>query len=96
MIPRLKCFGVNSLNQTGGADFYAKDIESLKKEGAISLKVFLDACKNRNIEPKKKYSGKFNVHVPSDLHANIAIAAMAEGKSFNQWIVDTLEHAVHI
>ncbi|RLB86574.1 MAG: toxin-antitoxin system HicB family antitoxin, partial [Deltaproteobacteria bacterium] len=50
----------------------------------------------RNIEPKKKYSGKFNVRVPSNLHANIASVAMAEGKSLNQWIVDTLEHAAHI
>ena len=94
--PEIEMFRGEFLELNGGADFYAKDIESLKKEGAISLKVFLDACKNRNIEPKKKYSGKFNLRVPSDLHANIVSAAMAEGKSLNQWIVDTLEYAVHI
>jgi predicted HicB family RNase H-like nuclease len=36
------------------------------------------------------------VRVPSNLHANIASAAMAEGKSLNQWIVDILEDAAHL
>ena len=94
--PEIEMFRGEFVELNGGADFYAKDIKSLKHEGAISLKVFLDACKERNIEPKKNYSGKFNVRVPSNLHANIVSAAMAEGKSLNQWIVDTLENTVHI
>jgi len=68
----------------------------LKKEGAISLKVFLKACQERGIEPKKEYSGKFNVRVPSSLHADIVSAATADGKSLNQWVVDTLDHAFHL
>ena len=53
--PEIEMFRGEFVELNGGADFYAKDIESLKKEGAISLKVFLDACKKRNIEPKKKF-----------------------------------------
>ena len=49
----------------------------------------------RNIEPRKEYSGKFNVRLPSTLHANIASVATAEGKSLNQWVVDALDYAVH-
>lgn len=62
--PGIEMFRGEFLELNGGADFYAKDINNLKKEGAISLKVFLDACKKRNIEPKKEYSGKFNLRVP--------------------------------
>jgi len=29
----------------GGADFYARDIAGLRKEGEKSLKVYLDMCK---------------------------------------------------
>ena len=94
--PEIEMFRGEFVELNGSADFYAKDIENLKKEGAISLKVFLDACKKRNIQPRKQYSGKFNVRVPSNLHANIASVAMAEGKSLNKWIVDTLENATHI
>jgi len=93
--PEIEMFRGEFVELNGGADFYAKDINNLKKEGAVSLKVFFDACKKHNLEPKKQYSGKFNVRVPTNLHANIASAAMAEGKSLNQWIVDTLEYAAH-
>lgn len=93
--PEIDMFRGEFIGLNGGADFYANNIETLKKEGAISLKVFLDACEERNIQPRKKYSGKFNVRVPSDLHADIASAASAEGKSLNQWVMETLGHAIH-
>jgi predicted HicB family RNase H-like nuclease len=77
----------------GGADFYAQDLDGLRREGEISLRVFLDACAERGIEPRKSYSGKFNVRVPPDLHGAIVAAASANGKSLNQWVVDTLHFA---
>lgn len=94
--PDIEMFRGEFIGLNGGADFYASDIESLKNEGAVSLKVFLEMCTEDGIEPRKEYSGKFNVRVPSDLHADISSAATAEGKSLNQWVVDTLDHAVHI
>lgn len=35
----------------GCVDFYAEDIDSLKVEGDISLRVFLDVCKEQGIAP---------------------------------------------
>lgn len=93
--PDIEMFRGEFHGLNGGADFYAQNIESLKKEGAISLKVFLDACRKHNIEPKKEYSGKFNVRVPPELHAEIANAAAAHGKSLNKWVIDTLDLATH-
>lgn len=74
----------------GGADFYATDITSLRKEGEISLQVFLEACRERCIEPRKHYSGKFNLRVPPDLHERLAAQAAAHGKSINSWVLDLL------
>jgi predicted HicB family RNase H-like nuclease len=74
----------------GGADFYATDIASLRKEGEISLRVFLEACQARGIEPRKQYSGKFNLRVPPDLHGRLAAQAAAHGKSINAWVLDLL------
>ena len=93
--PEIEMFRGEFISLNGGADFYANNIEDLKKEGSISLKVFLKACEERNIEPGKEYSGKFNVRVPKNLHADIATKASAEGKSLNQWVVDTLDNASH-
>ncbi len=94
--PEIELFRGEFVGLNGSADFYAGDIESLKKEGVISLRVFIDACKGRGIEPRRAYSGKFNVRVPVDLHADISGAAIAEGKSLNQWIVDALDQAAHV
>jgi predicted HicB family RNase H-like nuclease len=47
------------LGLNGGANFYAKNAEGLRREGAISLNVFLDACQQDDVESFKSYSGKF-------------------------------------
>ena len=78
----------------GGADFYAADIASLRKEGKISLQLFLDACKERGIEPCKQYSGKFNLRVPPTLHERLAAQAAAHGKSINAWVLELLKDQV--
>lgn len=75
----------------GGADFYAADIATLRKEGETSLQLFLQSCKERGIDPYKHYSGKFNLRIPPDLHAKLAAQATAHGKSINGWIVDILQ-----
>ncbi|GJE45807.1 hypothetical protein [Methylobacterium soli] len=36
---------------TGGADFYARDLEQLRHEGSVSLRVYLDACAERGRAP---------------------------------------------
>jgi len=79
----------------GGADFYAKDIQGLHDEGATSLKVFLDMCKEDDVEPYKVFSGKFNVRIAPDLHADVVAAAKSKGESLNQFVVETLEQAIH-
>jgi len=92
--PDIEMFRGEFVGLNGGADFYAADIETLRQEGAKSLQLFLDACKRRGIEPRKPFSGRFNVRIAPDLHADIAAAAQATGKSLNQWVEDVLhEHA---
>ena len=78
-----------------GADFYAGDIAGLRREGEISLRVFLDACKADGVEPYRFFSGKFNVSVPPELHADVVASAKGKGESLNQFITETLEQAVH-
>ena len=92
--PDIDMFRGEFVGLNGGADFYARDIASLKAEGAASLKVFLAMCREDGVEPGKQYSGKFNVRISPELHATIAAAAAANGKSLNQWITDELRHAV--
>jgi predicted HicB family RNase H-like nuclease len=94
--PEIEMFRGEFIDLNGSADFYAKDIDGLYKEGAISLKVFLEACEARGIKPEKEYSGEFNILITPELHAEVVTVAAVEGKSLNQWVFDALDRAVHV
>ncbi len=66
----------------GGADFYAESVRDLIEEGRKSLAVYLEMCREKRTEPRRKFSGKFNVRRAPDDHA-------VAGKSLNEWIVGT-------
>ena len=79
----LDLFRGEILGLNGGADFYGKSPKELRAEFRKSLHIFLDVCKEKNIEPRRNYSGKFNLRIPVELHEKLAIVAEAEGKSLN-------------
>ena len=61
------------------------------------MKTFLDMCAEEGVEPRKHFSGKFNLRVPPTLHERLAAQAAAHGKSINAWIIDLLsETATHV
>jgi predicted HicB family RNase H-like nuclease len=84
------------LGLTGGADFYGKTPKELRAEFKKSLAVFLEVCKEQGIEPRRNYSGKFNLRIPPELHERLAIAAQAEGKSINALAQEALAQRVAV
>lgn len=91
--PEIQMFRGEFLGLNGGADFYAKDVKGLQREGKISLKTFLEACAEDGVDPRKQFSGKFVLRLDPETHEAAAIAAAAHGKSLNQWAVDTIKEA---
>ena len=49
--PDIDMFRGEFVGLNGGADFYARDIAGLRREGAASLKVFLEMCEEDGVEP---------------------------------------------
>jgi predicted HicB family RNase H-like nuclease len=94
--PDIDMFRGEFVGLNGGADFYAKDIDSLRQEGEVSLRVFLAMCREEGIEPRKEYSGKFNLRLPTELHAELAIKAASSGKSLNQLVTELLTHSLQV
>lgn len=92
--PEIEMFRGEFLDLNGGADFYARDVNGLRREGRRSLRVFLDLCAEKGIDPRRHFSGRFNVRIPEDLHAEAVRVARATGKSLNQLVADALEHEV--
>jgi len=92
--PEIDMFRGEFVGLNGGADFYATDVESLKHEGEISLRVFLAACRERGIEPHQHFSGKFVVRLDPAIHEAAIAAAQAAGQSLDQWVEETIRRAV--
>ena len=80
----------------GGADFYAVDVKSLQREGKVSLKVFLDMCREDGVEPRKSYSGKLMVRLPAVMHQRAVASAASQGKSLNAWFAGVVENAAQV
>jgi predicted HicB family RNase H-like nuclease len=90
----LDMFRGEILGLNGGADFYGRTPEELRAEFRKSLQVFLEVCREKGIEPRRNYSGKFNVRIPPELHERLAILAEAEGKSLNTLAQEALQRVV--
>jgi predicted HicB family RNase H-like nuclease len=91
--PDIQMFRGEFVGLNGGADFYAKDVDGLRQEGEISLKVFLEACAEDGADPRKHFSGKFSLRVDPQLHEAATIAAAAHGQSLNQWAAEAIRQA---
>ena len=50
--PDIDMFRGEFVGLNGSADFYARDIAGLGREGAASLKVFLEMCEEDGVEPE--------------------------------------------
>jgi len=79
---------------SGGADFYGSSPDELRREFRKSLDVFLQVCKEQGIEPRRHYSGKFNLRIPPELHEKLAMSAEAQGKSLNSLAQEALQRSV--
>ena len=91
--PDIQMFRGEFVGLNGGADFYAKDVDGLRHEGAISLRVLLEACAEDGVDPRKHFSGKFSLRVDPELHEAATIAAAAHGQSLNQWAAEAIRQA---
>jgi predicted HicB family RNase H-like nuclease len=82
------------LGLSGGADFYGSSPEELRKEFRASLDVFLAVCREKGIEPRRQYSGRFNLRISPELHEQLALRAQATHKSLNAFAQEALERSL--
>jgi predicted HicB family RNase H-like nuclease len=91
--PEIRMLRGEFVGLNGSADFYAENVHDLIAEGRKSLAVYLDMCREKRIEPRRTFSGRFNVRLSPNDHAAAVIAAAAAGKSLNEWIVGAIRDA---
>lgn len=75
----------------GGADFYGRTPDELRKEFKASLEHFIATATKHGLPIRKDSSGRFNLRISPGLHARASTVAKAEGISLNALV----ERAIH-
>lgn len=75
--------------------FHGDSVTELETAFQGAVDNYLAACEELGQEPNKPYSGNLMLRIPAEVHASVASAAEASGKSINQWAAGVLEGASH-
>ena len=70
--------------------FQGQSVSELKQAFIESVEDYLEFCAQRGEEPEKPFSGRFVVRIDPELHKQIYIKAIQEGKSLNTWVSEKL------
>jgi predicted HicB family RNase H-like nuclease len=73
--------------------FHGESVVELEQSFREAVDNYLDACIKLKQKPNKPYSGNLMLRIPAEVHAAVAAAAEADGKSINQWAAGVLESA---
>jgi predicted HicB family RNase H-like nuclease len=76
--------------------FHGESVTELEAAFHEAVDNYLAACKELGQKPNKPYSGNLMLRIPVEIHAAVASAAEASGKSINQWAAGVLDKASHI
>ncbi|AST77799.1 TPA: type II toxin-antitoxin system HicB family antitoxin [Citrobacter freundii] len=91
-VPELNAFRGKFLGLSGYCDFVSDSIQGLQKEGELSLREYLDDCREAGIEPyaQQEKLKTFTLRYPESFGERLSFAAAQEQVSVNTWIIDTL------
>lgn len=78
-----------------GINFHGSSVDELESAFHESVDDYLAACESLGQSPNKPYSGNLMLRIPVEVHAAVATAAEASGKSINQWATKVLDNATH-
>ena len=82
-------FGIND-----SVNFHGVSVAELQASFQHAIDRYLEACAQFGKKPDKEYKGSFNIRLPRDRHRRLAMEARKRDVSLNQFIKDTLAHAV--
>jgi len=76
--------------------FQGSTVKMLKKAFKDSVDDYLAFCAERNEDPEKPFSGKFNLRLDPELHREAYAAARAANMSLNTWVAEAIKHEAHV
>ena len=74
--------------------YVGNTLAELQEDFRNGVDDYIIHCKENGLPLHKSYSGSFNVRIPAELHAKIAISAQSSGMSLNAYVRKILSAAV--
>lgn len=74
--------------------FQGTTVKELQRAFIDSIEDYLAFCAERNENPDKPFSGKFNLRLDPSLHRQAFILAKQHGMSLNEWVTQAIQHQV--
>lgn len=84
-----KVVGIKSL-----LSYEGNSVQELENDFENVIDEYLDDCEERNVEPELPFKGVFNVRISPELHRNLAVYALENGKSLNAAVEEAIGNMV--
>jgi predicted HicB family RNase H-like nuclease len=75
--------------------FQGRTTDEVEKSFKETIDLYLAMCEEDGVSPERPYSGKFNVRISPELHREIALQAISEKISINDWVIEVFEKSIH-
>lgn len=85
-----KVFHGELLGMRAVVTFQGTSVEEIESAFHDSVDDYLEWCEERGQTPEKPFSGRFNLRIDPQLHAQLTLAAQAHGISLNNYIQTAL------
>lgn len=72
--------------------FHAQSAGEVEAAFRQCIDSYLEFCAEVGKTPEKSYKGSFNVRVNEELHRRAGLAAVEQGITLNQFVINALEH----
>ncbi|HIB8178679.1 TPA: type II toxin-antitoxin system HicB family antitoxin [Elizabethkingia anophelis] len=80
----------------GLISYEGQTVDELEQDFKSGIDEYLEACKEKGIEPQKPYTGAFNIRIPSDMHGQAAMEAYEQGITLNAFVKHAIEERLKI
>jgi len=88
-----RCFVGHIAGISDIVGFHGESVDELRDAFKDAVEDYIETCRKAEISPQRPYSGKLMLHIPPELHAEIAIRAEITGKSLDQWAAEAFSQA---
>ena len=71
--------------------FQGRSVDELKQAFRDSVDEYLKICDERGRTPDRPFSGRVALRMEPETHRAVVVAAKANGKSLNSWIIAAID-----